>query len=243
MGRASKIRLFVDAELGPGQAVELSPDQAHYLNAVMRRKPGDMLWLFNGRDGEWQAQITDARKKIVRVHCGTGAAAQVRAQASGPDLWLLFAPLKRARTDFVVEKAVEMGISRLWPVFTEYTNSERIREDRITAQMREAAEQCNRLDVPELTAPARLSDALADWPADRALIFADEAAAGPAALPRGKAAVLIGPEGGFSEAERDRIQALPQAVVLSLGPRILRADTAAIAALTAWQMAAGDWPR
>jgi 16S rRNA (uracil1498-N3)-methyltransferase len=161
-----------------------------------------------------------------------------------PDLWLLFAPIKKSRTDFIVEKAAELGAARICPVQTDFTNAERVRRDRLQAHAVEAAEQCGGTFVPQVADLARLSDVLADWPEDRRLMFCDEALAGPAtALPDDHApwAILIGPEGGFSEAERARLAALPGAHAVSLGPRILRADTAAVAALTLWQSRLGDW--
>jgi 16S rRNA (uracil1498-N3)-methyltransferase len=162
-----------------------------------------------------------------------------------PDLWLIFAPIKKARTDFIVEKAAEMGAAKIMPVQTDFTNSDRIRQDRLQAHALEAAEQCGGTFVPEVTDLAKLDRLLADWPEDRQLMFCDEAEVG-AAKTLGEAgpgpwAILIGPEGGFSEAERKRLHAMPQAHVVSLGPRILRADTAAVAAMTVWQQALGDW--
>ena len=219
----------------------MSPEIAHYLGTVMRRKPGDMLRVFNGRDGEWLAEIADLGKRGGALICRD----LLREQVAGPDLWLMFAPVKRARTDFIIEKAVEMGVARICPVFTDHTNSERVRPERMVAQVREAAEQCGRLDMPEIAAAAKLSSVLAEWDPERALIFADEgragAGGGAGAIPAAPAAVLIGPEGGFSEPERRAITAISTAVPVALGPRILRADTAAVAALTMWQMAAGDW--
>ena len=163
-----------------------------------------------------------------------------------PDLWLMFAPIKKARTDFIVEKAAELGARRICPVQTDHTQSDRIRQDRLQAHAVEAAEQCGGTYVPEVTALARLSAVLDDWPSDRPLLFCDEALAGTAptdlkTLPRGPWAILIGPEGGFSASERDRLNAMEMAHAIALGPRVLRADTAAVAALTLWQSALGDW--
>jgi 16S rRNA (uracil1498-N3)-methyltransferase len=162
-----------------------------------------------------------------------------------PDLWLLFAPIKKARTDFIVEKAAEMGAAKIMPVQTQFTNSERIRQDRLQAHAVEAAEQCGGTYVPEVSDLQKLDRVLADWPEDRQLMFCDEAEAGSALrlgqAGGGKWAILIGPEGGFSDKERDRLKALPLTHVVSLGPRILRADTAAVAAMTMWQQALGDW--
>ena len=236
----AKIRLYVDHPLGGGQSVALTQEHAHYLFGVMRLRVGDTVLLFNGRDGEWQAVIAEAGKR--------GGLLVVWEQTAPlrmpPDLWLMFAPIKKARTDFIVEKAAEMGAARICPVQTEFTNSERIRRDRLQAHAVEAAEQCGGTFVPEVAELERLGQLLADWPADRRLMFCDEALAGPvSALPRepGPWAILIGPEGGFSEAERVRLAGMTQAHAVSLGPRILRADTAAVAALTLWQAALGDW--
>ncbi|MCB1340634.1 MAG: 16S rRNA (uracil(1498)-N(3))-methyltransferase, partial [Pseudooceanicola sp.] len=231
---AAKIRLFVRHDLAEGQSVDLSREQGHYLFGVMRLGLGDALLLFNGRDGEWLAMVAKAGKRggVLTVE------ARVRGQADPPDLWLLFAPIKKARTDFIVEKAVELGVARIMPVMTEFTNSERVRQDRLQAHAVEAAEQCGAMAVPEVAEAVRLDRLLADWPDGRALVFCDEGAAGGASglevLARGPAAVLIGPEGGFSDAERARLKALAFARTLSLGPRILRADTAAVAALVLW---------
>jgi 16S rRNA (uracil1498-N3)-methyltransferase len=237
-----KIRLYVEHPLREGQTVPLETAQAHYLFGVMRLGPGDALRLFNGRDGEWRAHVAEAGKRGGTLT----VAAQTAPQRDPPDLWLLFAPIKKARTDFIVEKAAEMGAARILPVQTEFTNSERIRQDRLQAHAVEAAEQCGGTFVPEVAALTRLDRLLAAWPEERRLMFCDEALAGGApALPEGLRgtpwAILIGPEGGFSEAERARLSTLPQAHPVSLGPRILRADTAAVAALTLWQMACGDW--
>ncbi|MBU2963261.1 16S rRNA (uracil(1498)-N(3))-methyltransferase [Citreicella sp. C3M06] len=237
----AKIRLFVDHPLGAGQPVPLTREQAHYLFSVMRMSTGGKLRLFNGRDGEWLAEISEAGKKGGIALCTEA----LRPQVMPPDLWLLFAPIKKARTDFIVEKAVELGVARILPVQTHYTNSERIRQDRLQAHAMEAAEQCGALSVPEVAELAKLDTLLADWPAERALVFCDEAEAGGRsamldAAPA-PAAILIGPEGGFSDIERARLGAMAQTRVIALGPRILRADTAAVAALTLWQTACGDW--
>jgi 16S rRNA (uracil1498-N3)-methyltransferase len=236
----AKIRLHVDHPLGDGQAVPLNQDQSHYLIGVMRLAPGASILLFNGRDGEWRATLTVAGKRGAIAVCE----AQTRPLQMPPDLWLLFAPIKKARTDFIVEKAVELGARRILPVQTRHTNSERIRQDRLQAHAVEAAEQCGATFVPEVADLQPLDRALAQWPADRRLFWCDETAIGqPAriAVTEGPAAILIGPEGGFSADEAKRLAALPMVTPLSLGPRILRADTAAVAALTLWQAACGDW--
>ncbi|WP_116597955.1 16S rRNA (uracil(1498)-N(3))-methyltransferase [Primorskyibacter marinus] len=237
----AKIRLYVDHPLGEGQSLALTRDQAHYLFAVMRLAVGDGVLVFNGRDGEWRTDVAVANKRNGVLVCR----AQTAPQRNPPDLWLLFAPIKKARTDFIVEKAAEMGAARIMPVQTRFTNSERIRQDRLQAHSVEAAEQCGGTFVPEVADLTKLDAVLDNWHADRQLMFCNEAEAGSAtrlanATP-GPWAILIGPEGGFSEAERTRLTALPQAHVVSLGPRILRADTAAVAAMTLWQMALGDW--
>jgi 16S rRNA (uracil1498-N3)-methyltransferase len=237
----AKVRLYVDHPLAQGQAVPLTADQAHYLFSVMRLGVGAPVALFNGRDGEWRAVVTVAHKRNAILTCDT----QTAALRLPPDLWLLFAPIKKARTDFIVEKATEMGASRIIPVQTRHTNADRIRQDRLQAHAVEAAEQCGGTFVPEVADLHHLDRLLAEWPTDRRLLWCDEGMVGqPVTLhshPPGPWAILIGPEGGFSDAEQTRLRALPQIVPLSLGPRILRADTAAVAALTLWQAALGDW--
>jgi 16S rRNA (uracil1498-N3)-methyltransferase len=237
----AKIRLHVDQPLGKGQTVNLDRDQAHYLFRVMRLGEGAGVLLFNGQDGEWLARVADAGKRGGVLECE----AQTKVQGAPPDLWLLFAPVKKARTDFIVEKAVEMGVARLIPVTTDFTNSERVRVDRLQAHAKEAAEQCAATWVPEVAEPQRLDRLLAGWDAARRIMYCDEAApAGTGALSgeaAGPWAILIGPEGGFSESERAKLRGLPYGLTVSLGPRILRADTAAVAALTLWQATLGDW--
>ncbi|MDO5632492.1 MAG: 16S rRNA (uracil(1498)-N(3))-methyltransferase [Paracoccus sp. (in: a-proteobacteria)] len=237
----AKIRLFIDHPLAGGQAADLNADQAHYLCGVMRLGPGAEIAVFNGRDGEWLARITQAGKRSAMIEI----LHQTAPQRDAPDLWLMFAPIKKARTDFIVEKAAELGAARILPVQTEFTNSERIRQDRLQAHAIEAAEQCGGTFVPQVADLQPLSRLLAGWDTSRRILWADEAAAGPAeslsGLPSGPWAVLIGPEGGFSPAERERLRILPFVNRISLGPRILRADTAAVAAITLWQAAVGDW--
>jgi 16S rRNA (uracil1498-N3)-methyltransferase len=242
MSDRPKIRLYVDQPLGQGQTVDLSRDQANYLFNVMRLGPGAEVALFNGRDGEWRAQVAEAGKRGGSLSC----VAQTAPLVLPPDLWFLFAPIKKARTDFIVEKAAEMGVARILPVQTEFTNADRIRQDRLQAHAIEAAEQCGGTFVPEVCDLQRLDAVLSDWPHERRLIFADEGLVGTAqalsaAPPGDKWAILIGPEGGFSEAERDRLRAQPFVTPIPLGPRILRADTAAVAALTVFQTTWGDW--
>lgn len=241
--QTAKIRLYVDHPLGQGQSVPLTGPQAHYLFAVMRLGPGDAVALFNGRDGEYLAEVAEAGRRGGTLVCG----GRTRPVQMPPDLWLLFAPIKKARTDFIVEKAAEMGAARIVPVQTANTNAERIRRDRLQAHAVEAAEQCGGTYVPEVAELVRLDRLLADWPADRRILFCDEALAGRSSALTGDVArgvpwaILIGPEGGFSDTERARFAAMPQAHAVSLGPRILRADTAAVAALALWQFALGDW--
>jgi 16S rRNA (uracil1498-N3)-methyltransferase len=239
--KTAKIRLYVEQPLGQGQTVPLTRDQAHYLFGVMRQAVGDAVLLFNGRDGEWRAEVAEAGKRAGSLE----VAAQTAPQRDPPDLWLIFAPIKKARTDFIVEKATEMGAARILPVQTAFTNAERIRRDRLQAHAVEAAEQCGGTFVPEVCGLQKLGGLLDDWPAGRQVMFCDEALAGNGAglqvADRGPWAILIGPEGGFSEAERTRLAALPGAHPVALGPRVLRADTAAVAALTVWQQALGDW--
>jgi 16S rRNA (uracil1498-N3)-methyltransferase len=238
---ASKVRLYVDQALGEEQTVPLTREQAHYLFGVMRLEEGAVLSLINGSDGEWDAQVVKAGKKGGVLLCS----AQTKPQQNPPDLWFLFAPIRKERTAFIVEKAVEMGAARICPVQTDFTQSaNRIRQDKLQAHAVEAAEQCGGTFVPPVDDLAKLDRILKDWPPERQLMFCDEVLIGdPVALPdmRGPWAILIGPEGGFSAAERDRLRALPFAHPVSLGPRILRADTAAVAALTVWQQALGDW--
>ncbi|MGN7868147.1 16S rRNA (uracil(1498)-N(3))-methyltransferase [Paracoccus sp. 22332] len=237
----ARIRLFIDHPLGAGQPVPLDAAQAHYLGGVMRLSPGAVIEVFNGRDGAWSARIASAGKRGGSLD----VLEQTAPQRNPPDLWLVFAPIKKARTDFIVEKAAEMGAARILPVQTEFTNSERIRQDRLQAHAVEAAEQCGGTFVPAIADLAPLPRLLDGWDASRRILWADEAMAGPAdtlaGLPRGPWAILIGPEGGFSDAERARLRALPFVNRISLGPRILRADTAAVAALALWQAALGDW--
>lgn len=238
---ATRIRLFVDHPLSVGQSVPLSREQAHYLFGVMRQTVGGQILLFNSQDGEFLADILVAKKRGGILN----SIEQTRRLQMPPDLWLLFAPIKKARTDFIVEKATEMGAARIIPVRTDFTNSERIKQERLQAHAVEAAEQCGGTFVPELAELQKLDKALADWPNDRQLMFCDEVLVGEArnlanAMP-GPWAILIGPEGGFSPAERERLNAASFTTAVSLGPRILRADTAAVAAMTMWQTSIGDW--
>jgi len=242
-GPAPSIRLFVEAPLAAGARLDCTPAQANYLSNVMRMRGGDALLAFNGRDGEWLARIAEARKG----RCTLEAETLARGQTGGPDIHYLFAPLKKARLDYMVQKATELGVACLQPVMTRRTVAERLNSERMRANVIEAAEQCGVLRLPELREPQKLSAVLKDWPATRVLVFADEAAslASPlealAGIAQGPTALLIGPEGGFDGAERDMLRALPFVRAISLGPRIMRADTAAVAALALMNAVLGDW--
>ncbi len=247
-----KVRLYVAADLGQGLGIVPTREQTHYLLNVLRLGNGERLRLFNGRDGEWLGRLDEVTKRS----CLIALERQTRPQDSLPDLWLLFAPVKRTRPDFIVQKAVEMGAGRILPVLTDRTNVARVKEDRLIASAIEAAEQCGLLAVPEVLPPGPLSHLLDTWDEvapGRRIIFCDEVAASGGTFSTlealatsqdkgpGPLAVLIGPEGGFSPAERTRLLERGDTVPLSLGPRIMRADTAAIAALAAVQLVIGDW--
>ena len=236
-------RLFVKCPLKGRGKVELDQEQVHYLGNVLRLHQGEKVLVFNGKDGEWCAELSVVHKKRADLTLDH----QTRPQEDGPDLHYLFAPLKRARLDYMAQKATEMGVSVLRPVITHHTVAERVKRDRILANAIEAAEQCGILHVPEVMEPVKLSKVLADWDEERLLIFADEVAphaspiealsrAGPRPL-----AVLIGPEGGFDREERAALLAKPFVLPISLGPRVMRADTAAVAALALVNAALGDW--
>ena len=231
-------RLFVDQTLSDGREVRIDGGQAHYLISVMRMKQGAPVKLFDDRTGEWLAEVTAmGRRDLILTVSG-----HLRAREEVPDLWLLAAPIKKARIDLVAEKACELGVARYRPVITRRTIIERLNLDRLRAHMVEAAEQCGRASLPVLDEPIKLAALLKDWPEDRTLYFADESGGEPFRPKPGPAAILVGPEGGFDAEERVAIRALPQAAAISLGPRILRAETAAIAAVSIWMAAAGDWP-
>ena len=234
---ASLPRLFVAGPLSQGATVELDGAPANYFANVLRLRDGDRVKLFDDCTGEWLARIAESGKRRVALTVGE----HLRPRESVPDLWLLFAPIKRGRIDWLVEKATELGVARLVPVLTRRTIVDRVNLDRLRAHAIEAAEQCGRTALPELAAPA----ALAGWPSDRLLYFADEGGGEPlaATATAGPAAILIGPEGGFDDEERAAIRSLALARPVSLGPRILRADTAALAAISLWMAAAGDWAK
>jgi 16S rRNA (uracil1498-N3)-methyltransferase len=238
------IRLHVKAALAAGSPVAPTLDQSRYLTQVMRLKLGDELLVFNGRDGEWRCTIAEVLKKGVILR----AEEQVRPQTLGPDLELIVAVVKKARVETIVEKAAELGARRVRLVLTKRTNADRIRLDRLDAIAEEAAEQTGRMDVPPVDDPVKLDALLDGWEAGRRLMFCDETGGAPAGSAlrdagEGPWSILIGPEGGFSPEEGERLRSLPFTTAVSLGPRILRADTAAIAAMTLWQAAVGDWER
>lgn len=242
-------RLFVDEDIGDGRDIALTRGQAHYLKNVMRLAPGDPVVLFNGRDGEWAGRIAEIGRNAGSV----SAERLLRPQAAAPDIWLLFAPVKRGPTDFLVQKAVELGVSVLWPVLTQHTDVGRFNVDRARLTAIEAAEQCERLTLPEIRVPTRLDAVLSDWPASRPLLACAES--GPVRPIAGVLeemkvggtggdsgmALLIGPEGGFATSELDALGNLPFVKAVGLGPRVLRAETAALAALACWQAVLGDW--
>jgi 16S rRNA (uracil1498-N3)-methyltransferase len=236
-------RLFVTAALEPGATVMLDEGQAHYLLHVLRARAGDRVLVFNGRDGEWQGEISALSKRAVAL----GIGARTAPQRGVPDLWLVFAPVKKTPSDYLAQKATELGVSKLQPVFTRRTIVARINDERLLANAVEAAEQSGRLSVPEIGAAVALEKLLAAWPQQRRIFFCDEGgdarpladtAHGADAAP---AAILTGPEGGFDPVERDRLRSLSFVTPVTLGPRILRADTAALAALAIWQSVRGDW--
>jgi 16S rRNA (uracil1498-N3)-methyltransferase len=236
-------RLFVKSRLRPKAQIELEPAQAHYLIHVLRCKAGEAFLLFNGEDGEWRAEVAVLAKR----NASLVVTEQTRPQSSGPDLHYLFAPLKRARLDYMAQKATELGASLLKPVLTRHTMAERVNTDRLLANAIEAAEQCGLMRVPAIAAPDALPRVLESWDPARILVFADEAAptASPLeALSAGAGrplGVLIGPEGGFAEAERAALLSQSFVLPISLGPRVMRADTAAVAALALVNAALGDW--
>ena len=237
-----RIRLYTDSPLAAGTPLDAVDDHAHYLLNVLRRGAGDDVLLFNGRDGEWQARIAVPTKKRVRFELQR----QTRAQAREPDIWIAFAPVKRI--EFLAEKTSELGVSALLPVFTRHTDITRVNTARLQANAVEAAEQCDRLTIPVVHDAVKFDTLLAAWPQDRTLYFLDETGGGvpiAAALARADRKVpvgfLTGPEGGFAQSELDALRQLPFAKPVGLGPRLLRAETAAIAAVACWQALQGDW--
>ncbi|MEM1050792.1 MAG: 16S rRNA (uracil(1498)-N(3))-methyltransferase [Pseudomonadota bacterium] len=235
-------RLFIQDALTEGLTVKLEGNQAHYLGKVMRVKPGDAVILCDDQTGEWSARVDQVEKRQVNLHVSE----LLRYRDQVPDLWLCPALLKKDRFDLILEKATELGAARIQPVITRRCVADKLNADRARAITIEAAEQCARTALPQLDGPIKLETLLKDWPEDRTLFFADEEggafAAETFATHKGSpAAILIGPEGGFDTAERANICALPQARPITLGPRILRGETAAIAALSVWMAQAGDW--
>ena len=238
-----KVRLFIDEELASNREIRLSTKQAHYLTHVMRLDVGDALRAFNGRDGEWLVCLAVAGRDDGRVLVQSRL--RIQPREAGP--WLAFAPVKKDAQDALVSQATELGVERFLPVITCFTSVDRINRDRLRAQVVEAAEQCGRLTLPVITEPWSLIDLLTAWPEDRTLLFANERAAGQpiaeavrhVSLPG--IGVLVGPEGGFSDAERGAILSHRAAVDVALGPRLLRSGTAAVAALACWQALCGDW--
>jgi 16S rRNA (uracil1498-N3)-methyltransferase len=238
-------RLYVTGTLAAGQAIRLDSDRTHYLRNVLRRSPGDELGLFNGRDGEWLGHVESYARSASLIRLDT----QRRLQVSSPDVWLAFAPIKRARIDLLAEKATELGASALWPVMTRRAEPARVNVERLRNIAIEAAEQTERVDIPTVEEPRPLMRLLSEWPQDRTLFACAEAGvAEPVATAvearSGRAAgFLIGPEGGFAPEELDALRKLPFVVAVGLGPRLLRAETAAMAALACWQALAGDGAR
>ena len=238
-------RLFVESSLSADRSITLDKDQTHYVKNVLRLGTGDEIALFNGRDGEWRARIEELAKKSATL----SLVETLRPQTAEPDLWLAFAPIKRGRIDFTAQKATELGVSLLWPILTRFTMVDRVNVGRLEANAREAAEQSDRLTVPEVRAPIKLDKLLQAWPEDRHLILCDEtggqpiaeALAAPHMKKGGACGFVIGPEGGFASEELDQMRKLPFVTRVSLGPRLLRADTAALAAVSVWQAVSGDW--
>ncbi len=240
--KTSKIRIFADVELVKGNKVELKPEQSHYLVSVMRLQSGDNILVFNGKDGEFDCTLFVESKKTVIIEINE----QTRKFESVPDIWLLFAPLKKDCTDFVIEKATELGIAKIVPVITKYSISDKVKTFRYQTQAIEAAEQCRRLDVPIISDAINFDKLLNTWDENRTLYYMDETLAGQpvceafcnASAPL---AFLIGPEGGFSEQELILLRSKKYAKGVKLGKRILRAETAALSAISCWQALSGDW--
>lgn len=236
-------RLFIDLPLSAGARLALAEPQSHFLTNVLRARAGDRLRAFNGRDGEWSARIADIAKRAVTLEIES----QTQQQAGVPDLWLLLAPIKKTPLDYIVQKATELGVARIQPVMTRRTIVDRVNLERMRANAIEAAEQSGRLSVPEIAEPIDLAKLTASWNTNRRIMFCDEGgdvppAADALSAAKGKSwAILTGPEGGFDPAEREMLRGLNFVTAVSLGPRIMRADTAALAALAVWQSTLGDW--
>ncbi len=239
----AKIRIWTEALLHEGSVATLSEDQSHYLCNVMRLKNGTEILCFNAENGEYRTQIVEINKRQTLVK----VLEQVRKAVQTPDLWLLFSPIKKDRMDFLIEKSVELGVKKLVPVITQYGITDKLRSERVVLQMIEASQQCERLDIPELSQPQKLEEILNNWDISRKLFFMDERRDGKSCAEvfsennGEKAAILIGPEGGFSEREAELLYSKPFVIPVSLGPRILRAETAAVSALSVWQAVSGDW--
>ncbi len=239
-----KIRLYIPQDLSSSAVAALSEAQSHYLKHVMRLLPGDSIRVFDGKTGEYEARLEEAGKKLYNV----SRLAKTRDYAASPDIWLVFAPVKKDQTDFIVEKAVELGVSAILPVSTRYSISSKINQERYEACAIEAAEQCRRLDLPKIFPLTALEKLLREWPKERALFFMDESGSGNDVFTvfcqdnsKAPAAILVGPEGGFAEEELKLLRSLDFCIPVSLGKRILRAETAVAAALSCWQAIAGDW--
>ncbi|MDP6660639.1 MAG: 16S rRNA (uracil(1498)-N(3))-methyltransferase [Alphaproteobacteria bacterium] len=246
-----RTRLYVEADLGAQASVAAGGDQSHYLRHVLRLEPGGAVILFNGRDGEWLAHLQSDSGAETMIK----AVERLRPQVTSPDLWLVFAALKRSRLDFLAEKVTELGVAELRPVITRHTMARRVNVAHLRARCVSAAQQSERMNVPLVHAVEKLKSVLENWPHGRRLLFCDESGEGPPiaevltdlrqrhSLPRGGGqwAMLTGPEGGFSPTELDALHKLPFAMAVGLGPRVLRADTAALAALACWQAILGDW--
>ena len=237
----NKIRLFVDHTLGEAQSVPLNKDQAHYIFSVMRKSIGETILIFDGINGEWEASIEEISNKSGVLFC----IEQTKPQIMPPDLWLFFSPLKKVRTDFIVEKATELGVAKIIPVQTEHTNADGIKLSRLNAHAIEAAEQCGGTYIPKIEELQKINEVLENFPPDRKLLFCDEKLQSSEVnlenQKKGKWAILVGPEGGVSELERIYLKGLKFTFSISLGPRILRADTAAVTAISLWQNYLGDW--
>jgi len=247
MSKKIQHRLYLNAPLPGVGLLTLSQEQSHYLANVMRASVGDAVALFNGHDGEWATEVSEVKKRAVSLRI----VAKLKEQAPEPDLMLAFAPIKKARIDFIAQKATELGVQHLQPIYTHRTNVDRVKTERLHANAIEAAEQCERMTIPTVSEPEKLDLLLANWPSERMIMFCDEDLSGKSAhtaltelTDTQKAmpwAIFVGPEGGFDEGERAAIKTHPNTVVVSLGPRVLRADTAAMAAISLWQSSIGDW--
>lgn len=237
------IRLYISSKLTEATSCELSADKSHYLNNVMRCKEGEFIYCFNEKDGEFLSEITKSDKKRTVIM----PKKQTKAVTKETDLWLLFAPLKKDNTDFVIEKATELGVSKIVPVITRFTNCEKVKVERFVSQAIEASEQCERLSVPQVENAKRLRDVLDAWDNKRTLFFMNERRGLTPIVQafydnkQNNAAILIGPEGGFSDEEVNFIESKPFVKSVTMGPRILRAETAAVSALSVWQACVGDW--